>query len=327
MADLSKEFNNFHDQIVLSNSRKDSLRTSRNAIRDRIRKYFKEILKVTSPKFYMQGSFAMGTTVNPLDGEFDIDDGVYLQHLDENDNSNWPIPETVHQWVIKATDGPTKEKPMNKRTCVRVRYAGQYHVDLPIYAKYLDEQRLAEIGENGWHHSDSKALTDWFINQVSNKGEQLRRAVRFIKAWSDFQSGRRGKMPSGLILTVLVSNHYCANERDDIAFADTIGAISNAVRSAFYVYNPVDAGEELTDRLTEIQKTRFQEAISIAAEAAANAINTDERHEAAQKWRKQFGDRFPAVEKEEDTTKNKEATTKLAAVYAAQNPSKPWSYR
>ena len=25
----------------------------------------------------------MGTTVNPLDGEFDLDDGIYLQHLDE----------------------------------------------------------------------------------------------------------------------------------------------------------------------------------------------------------------------------------------------------
>ena len=108
MAELSKEFNNFHDRIVLGNGQKESLRKSRNAIRDRIRKYFKEIIKITSPRFYMQGSFAMGTTVIPLDGEFDIDDGVYLQHLDESDNSNWPVPDTVHQWIVKATGGHTK---------------------------------------------------------------------------------------------------------------------------------------------------------------------------------------------------------------------------
>ena len=116
MPELSKEFNNFHDRIVLGNGRKESLRKSRNAIRDRIRQYFKEIIKVTSPRFYMQGSFAMGTTVNPLDGEFDIDDGVYLQHLDENDNSNWPVPDTVHRalhlpatctyWQVRAAGAP-----------------------------------------------------------------------------------------------------------------------------------------------------------------------------------------------------------------------------
>ncbi len=131
-------------------------------------------------------------------------------------------------------------------------------------------------------------------------------------------------MPSGLILTVLVSDHYCADQRDDIAFANTIKAISNAVRFAFYVFNPVDAGEELTARLTEAQKTRFQKAISDAADAAAKAIDTDDRHEASKTWRKQFGDRFPTVEKKNDISPKKVATAKLATIYAAKNPSKPW---
>ena len=327
MADLHLEFNTFHDRIALTSSKKNSLRIARNALRDKIRKYFRETLKLIVPKFQGQGSYAMGTAVNPLNGEFDIDDGVYLQHLDTNDKSQWPTPATVHQWLVKATDGHTSEKPMDKRTCVRVRYAGQYHVDLPAYSELYGDYLLAEKGDKGWHRSDPLALTDWFRGQVKNHGEQLRKMVRYLKAWADFQSSRFGVMPSGLILTVLVCNSYRADQRDDIAFADTIRAISNAVRFAFCLYNPVDSGEELTARLTEVQKTRFQESISNAADAVAEAIDTDDRHEASKTWRKQFGDRFPAVEKENGSNQKKEATAKLATIYAAQNPSKPWGYR
>ena len=326
MADLSSEFNTFHDRITLTSGKKDSLRKARNALRDKIRRYFRGTLKLNIPKFQGQGSYALGTTVNPLTGEFDIDDGVYLQHLDTSDNSQWPAPDTVHRWLVQATDGHTGEKPMDKRTCVRVRYAGQYHVDLPAYGELNGDYLLAGKGDKGWHRSDPLALTDWFKGCVKNHGEQLRKMVRYLKAWADFQSGRLGTMPSGLILTVLASNHYCADLRDDIAFANTLGAISNAAGSALYVYNPVDAGEELTARLTEAQKTRFQEAISDAADDAAEAINIDDRHVAAKTWRKQFGDRFPAVEKEKDTNQDKEAAAKLATVYEARNPSKPWGY-
>lgn len=174
MANLHKEFTKFHDQVALTSGKKESLRKSRNAIRDRIRKYFSYALKVASPKFHGQGSYAMGTTVNPLDGEFDIDDGVYLQHLDDNDDSEWPTPETVHRWLVNATNGHTNEKPIDKRACVRVRYASQYyHVDLPSYAKLNSKYMLAEKGAKGWHRSDPKALTDWFKEQVKRKANNF----------------------------------------------------------------------------------------------------------------------------------------------------------
>src|ERR1044072_3621863 len=125
MANLHNEFQTFHKNVALSQAQKESLRQSRDAIRGRIENYFKEKLKVEVPKFHAQGSFAMETTVNPLAGEFDLDDGIYLQHLDRYDKSNWPRPETVHSWIVEATDGYTNEKPIDKSTCVRVRYAGR----------------------------------------------------------------------------------------------------------------------------------------------------------------------------------------------------------
>ena len=269
----------------------------------------------------------MGTMVNPLNGEFDIDDGVYLQHLDTNDKSDWPTPETVHRWLVQATDGHTDQKPIDKRTCVRVRYAGQYHVDLPAYGELNGTYLLAEKGEKGWHRSDPLALTNWFNGSVKVHGEQLRRIVRYLKAWADFQSSRRGKISNGLIPTVMATNHFYATTRDDICFANILRAIADEVSVVFRVYNPVDVAEELTSRLTDQQKNIFQEIVAGAADAAAETIKIDDRNEASNLWQKQFGNRFPAIEKEDDANKKKAITTKLATAYAAKYPSKPWGYR
>jgi hypothetical protein len=327
MADMQTEFKTFQDQIALVSGKKASLRTARNALRERIRKHFRDVLKLNIPKFHGQGSYSMGTMVNPLNGEFDIDDGVYLQHLDTIDKSDWPTPETVHRWLVQATDGHTGQKPIDKHTCVRVPYAGQYHVDLPAYGELNGDYLLAEKGEKGWHRSDPLALTGWFKGRVKEQGEQIYRIVRYLKAWADFQSSRRGKMPNGLILTVLASDHFRADTRDDICFANTLRAIADVVGVVFCVYNPVDATEELTLRLTDQQKNRFQEAVADAADAAAEAIKIDDRYQASNIWRKQFGDRFPAVEKKNDSDQKKAIATGLATVYGAKNPSKPWGSR
>jgi hypothetical protein len=295
MADLQDEFNIFHDCIALTSGKKAVLRTVRNAIRERIRKNFRETLKIPVPKFRGQGSYAMDTTVNSIGGEYDIDDGVYLQHLDNQDDSHWPAAATVHQWLVKATDGPTREKPMDKRTCVRVRYAGQYHVDLPLYGELKGLYLLAVKSETNWPHSDPLALTDWFIAKVELYGEQLRRIVRYLKAWADFQAARRGKMPGGLILTVLAANYFRRHEQDDVSLANTFQAISDAVRIAFFVLNPVDINEELTERLTGVQKTRFQEAVKAAAKDAKEAVAQKDGHKSSKQWRKQLGNRFPLV--------------------------------
>jgi len=326
MADLNNEFMRFHDRVALNSGKKESLRKARDAIRDCIRNYFREDLEVRLPKFLGQGSYAMGTTVNPLNGEFDIDDGVYLQHLDESDDSNWPTPETVHRWLVKATDGHTKEKPIDKRTCVRVRYAGQYHVDLPSYANLNDEYMLAEKGSKGWHRSDPLALTAWFKGKVEVNGEQLRRLVRYLKAWADFQSGRRGKMPSGLILSVLAAQHFRADERDDVSLANTTQGIYNAVYPIFCVYNPVDNQEELTARLTDEQKQRFQDAILDLSSDAVNAIGIGDREEASKAWRRQLGDRFPLIETSVEVGQKQEDVAKLTSLYVEKNPAKPWAH-
>lgn len=296
MADLHIEMNTFHDRIALSPGTKAVLRTVRDAIREHIRKYFHETLNISVPKFRGQGAYAMDTMVNPIGSEYDIDDGVYLQHLDNRDDSGWPAAATIHQWLMQAAGNHTREKPTDKRTCVRVRYASLYHVDLPAYAELNGQFRLADKGDARWPHSDPMTLTYWFNATVKFHGEQLRRLVRYLKAWADFQAGRWGAMPGGLILTVLAANHFEGHARDDIALANTFEAISHAVNTVFYVLNPVDIGEVLSERLADAQKIRFQNAVKAAADDAHQANAQKDAHRASKQWRKLLGDRFPLAE-------------------------------
>jgi len=85
MADCHNLFQRYHDTIKLSVSKKEFLKKGKNALRNRIKNYFKNTLKVKSPKFWSQGSYALRTIVNPIDGEYDIDDGVYLQNIEEGE--------------------------------------------------------------------------------------------------------------------------------------------------------------------------------------------------------------------------------------------------
>lgn len=324
MANLHDEFGTYFEKIKLAKWKKEFLKKGRDANRDRTRNHFRETLKKPTPKFHGQGSHMMRTTINPLEGEYDIDDGVYLQHLDANDDKDWPSPATVHRWLVEAVAGHTKEEPVDKKTCVRVRYAGDYHVDLPAYAQKGNQYLLA--AKDGWRASDPKALTVWFLAQVKSQGEQMRRNVMYLKAWADFQKGRKGKMVNGLILTILVSRHYHSSERDDISLAETVKAIQTAVKEDFEVFNPVDGSEKLTDRLTDGQKLRFQEAIAELAEQARKAIDADDEEEAARIWQRQLGDRFPKVEKEKSENHKKQQVAGLVATCLGNNPPKPWGY-
>jgi hypothetical protein len=227
--------------------------------------------------------------VTPLDGEFDIDLGVYLQNLPQD---NWPSPDIVHRWIFNAVEEHTKEAPKDKRTCVRVTYAGYYHTDLPIYGPSIENSYLAEKGEKGWHESNPVAFTNWFIERVKKEGEQLRRIVHYIKAWADFKSSN-AKLPKSFILTILAANHFMESDRDDVSFSSTMKNIYESINISTVITNPVNPNEIVSERITESQWSNFNDELSSLKDNASDALKNDEKEEASKTWRKVFGDRFP----------------------------------
>lgn len=301
MADCSDLFNKFQEEISLNESKRDYLKQARDAIRNRIKNYFTKEKEYIPPKFWIQGSYKMQTIVNPINGEYDMDDGIYLQNIDKDNKDSWPNPEIVHNWIYQAVKGHTQENPIDKRSCVRVIYAGKYHVDLPIYGIFKDDIYLAEKGEKGWHLSNPKDLTDWFSEQVKQNGDQLRKIIRYFKAWADYQTkSKNKKLPSGLILTILAAESYENRDKDDASFGRTIRNIYQKILNSFVIYNPVDKEEVLSDQLTDTQKEDLKLLISNLLDSANQALGENSKKEACKIWRKEFGDRFTNCDNIED---------------------------
>ncbi|WP_338555593.1 CBASS cGAMP synthase [Paenibacillus sp. KS-LC4] len=295
-------FIDFHSEIFLTSDKKESLRTSRNAVREKIKKHFRDKLKLEEPKFYGQGSYMMNTTVVPIDGEFDIDDGIYLQNLEGVEEKDWPIPTTVHNWILDAVNGHTSSSPVDKNTCVRVIYKANYHVDLPIYVMSGSHPKLAHKSK-GWIDSDPKELTKWFNGEATSKGAQLKRIVRYLKAWKDYKEGET-KLPSGMILSILAINHFVSDykDNDDKALVETVRAIKEALDTSFSLVRPVFPSEELINDWSETKKTNFLDKLDSLIKKGDEALTSSDKTSASKKWRGIFGDRFPEYQAPDSET-------------------------
>jgi hypothetical protein len=294
MANLHDEFGRFHDAIQLSANRHTDVQIARNRIRERIRSYFFEILNQPVPRFRSLGSDVIGTSINSLNDDCGTTDGVYLQLKRRHGDGNWPTASTVHQWLIKATGG----QPLDDHTGVQALYSGSCHVNLRIYRQLDGKTMLAvnnDTNAGSWLTSDPLPFIRWFRDYANLRGEQLRRVVRYLKAWADLQSCRLGPLPGGFVLTSLAVNHFQDDKRDDVAMTKTLMEIATAVQFRVLVLNPVNIYEELSASLTDAQKTCFQEAVREAAADAFEAVATENRREASRYWRKQLGDRFPSA--------------------------------
>jgi hypothetical protein len=218
MANCHDLFTDFNKTITLNDSKRKSLKKSRKSLRNKIRKYFDEEKKdETKPKFTGQGSFVVDTIVEPIplvveeDGEektllfYDVDDGVYFI----GEKKDRKTVQTYHTWIKDAVTGHTSTPPIDKNTCVRVKFSDGHHIDLPIY--YKEENGIPELAHKakGWIESDPKAFQEWFEGKIDGK-EQLRRIVRFLKAWSEYRETQRKDKPmvTGFILTILACNNY-----------------------------------------------------------------------------------------------------------------------
>ncbi|MEO0728305.1 MAG: CBASS cGAMP synthase [Bacteroidota bacterium] len=300
----------FNSIIRLNDSKRKSLKKSRKALRDRIRKYFRENKPYElQPKFSSQGSMVIDTIIEPIprkekiDGKeqtvlyYDVDDGVYFI----GNQFDRKAVQTYHNWIREAVDGHTAIPAKDKNTCVRTLFADGHNIDHPIYFKDGSVPELAHMAK-GFTQSDPKAFRDWFEVQVKDK-PQLRRLVRYIKAWCDYRKFTRPdqKLPSGFIMTILTCQNYYAHDRDDIALKETLVLIKDALRRNFTCYRPtIDTTENL---LIEYWNHRVSliEQLGVFITNGNAALEERNHKKACGHWQKSFGDRFPCQNaKDED---------------------------
>jgi len=320
MATLHQQYIDFNSKIALSDTRRESLKTSRRDLRIKIRKCFRdEHEDELQPRFGGQGSFMMNTIINPIPVydhlgnkliKYDLDDGIYF--IERPDESNQKTIETWHDWVYESVDGHTNTPPERHNACVRVIFADGHHIDLPIYYKLEDQIEIAHRIDR-WTISDPKEFYQWF-NQLKTK--QLERIVRYFKAWKNFQESENSylDLPNSLPLTILAANNYVQNSNDDTAFEKTARKMLDELSEfdGFKCLRPTTPeGEDLFAAYSAAKRSTFLtrlEELVIASEDAATESN---QRRATEILRDQFGDRFPLGADTDDQAKSQSLAAAL----------------
>ena len=102
--------------------------------------------------------------------------------------------------------------------------------------------------KNGWIRSNITEFEKWFTGKKKDN-IQLSQIIRYLKDWGNNQTF---EMPNGVVMTVLASNYQVKNQRDDIAFLETLKNIREALIENFSCKMPaVPYGVKLKER-TEI---------------------------------------------------------------------------
>ncbi len=316
MADCNDLFLKFLSEITIKTECSKNLQRGRDAIKREIDNYFSNKLKVGMPDFYLQGSYSLKTMVTPLnpEDEYDLDDGIYLKHTD--DDISEPTTEEVSNWIFEAVKGHTKKKPENKKNCVRVIYADGYHIDLAVYRRISGEYYLARLGDDQWVPSDARAFNNWFYERLE-RNEQMRSCIKYLKAWKDF----KGCDLKGIHLTVLVGlNHVPVSDRDDMSLAETVGKIVEYLKDNKAIYNPVDSKENLIEGWSVGMIAAAIDDLEKLYDKACEAVQSDDKEKAAKLWQMAFGDRFKFDDEEDG-----EDTQRTAPAIVIKDAPKPWS--
>lgn len=338
MANNHDQFIVFNDTIELTKTKKDTLKGNRTVLRRTIKKYFDENKPdEIKPNFRSQGSFVMKTTVNPIprktdDGKkdlykYDVDDGVYFIG-DEGENDRKSI-DTYHNWIYDAVKDHTEKGAEKKNTCVRVCYADGHHIDLPIYYKIDEDGSIPELAHKskGWIDSDPKEFFEWFNNLVYSN-QQLRRIVRYLKAWCDYRNFQNSsvKMPSGFIMTILTSENIVYDTRDDIALKKTIENIQKKIDKnhggKFECKRPTTPrGEDLFANFSNARRDYFLSQLDSFITSARQAIDGKNPKTSCLKWQKHFGDRFSCSTAEDEDEQSNAKSYSAPAVIATNAKS------
>lgn len=299
MANLHQAFINFDKNVKLTEAKKADIRRRRDVVRDKIRAFFKDELKYNQPKFQSQGSFTINTALNPINGnEVDIDDGIYLQHVSQNENE-WLSPKEAHKLIVDALEDHTKDGCEDKTSCVRLIYANDFHIDFPIYIMKNGHARLANTKTNTWIESDSKDFKDWFYN--NRKSEQINRIIRYLKAWRDFTKADF----TSIELTILVVNNFYGDDRDDRALYHTLEECVKELNTKGGIKKPVSPYEDLWENYSDEKKQALRKNLKDLYDDLKGAINNTSENRASLILQQQFGDRFPKL-KDKDTVPIKE---------------------
>jgi hypothetical protein len=313
MANCHHLFQSFHEEICIGKVKKDRMISSKNSLRSRIRKWFKDNHSEYEPKFYIQGSHKMKSGIRTWEDICDLDDGIYFFRAPD------VTATTLQGWVWDAVNGYTSTAPEHRKKCIRSPFVNDYEIDHPVYYKVDGKPYQLAVKNTGWEDSDPKEMVDWFCKRKDKEGRLIRN-IQYLKGWCDEV---RNKMPSGLAMTILATNakgRIVLNERDDITLKDILKEIRTALSNKFECIVPAVPNDDLFADYDENRKNNFLTELDNFCDDADKALREENELVASKLWRKHLGSRFPLGEDKKEQSNSRVLTA--ATIGAAT--SNPW---
>ncbi|MGF7535123.1 nucleotidyltransferase [Bacillus mexicanus] len=348
MASCRSQFNEFHEKIKLKEENAD-LKEKRDIIINKLKKNLKDETDYNFEPFN-QGSYAMNTGIKPLDGDYDIDVGLYF-NMSKDDVD----PIEAKKWVFKVLEDQLEDQTSDvsiKKPCITATYEEGYHVDVTVYATenndgkvYLAKGKPTSKAEDKfWDESNPKDLIKEIRDHLSDKDDrrQFRRIVRYLKRWKDIKFDSVNGKPTGIALTSCVY-HWLEIQKDVDQFSgkttyNDLEALINIVskmlsRFELYwvevdgeykfmprlkVHLPVEPKPELFEKMTDKQMSTFKEKLETLLKALEEAKEKTDPTDAAQVLKGQFGDDFPVPERP-DTAKKSAARAVIPSSESASD--------
>lgn len=255
---------------------------------------------------WLQGSYKFGTQIRPakLGAEFDIDLGLYFKWPGDADATNedpavlkGQIQRSLQDYAAEAEDEVLEVVEPPKERCSRIRFSGDFHIDIPAY--HLDpgrDARALATETKGWEVSDPKAFYLWFRQQFEDDDtSQVRRLIRYLKMWAAL---KLPEPPASVLMTVLVSQAFqtfpdADLETDDLALRNIAQAILNRLDADTEVANPVNRREDL-NRMSPEATGAFLVGLRRLIDIADAGLAATTETGAAFAWTQAFDHFFPA---------------------------------
>ncbi|MDI3321418.1 nucleotidyltransferase domain-containing protein [Pinibacter soli] len=235
---------------------------------------------------YPQGSVAIGTTVKPFQGdEFDLD---VVLHIKRGYSNFTPLE--IYNALLKKLEGDGRYSHMveKKRRCVRLNYAGDFHMDiLPGCMIVISDEKNIMVPDRelkDWTISNPKGYVEWFLSiaNLSKKSElqayynrlyelkaeiqelpdddflskkPLQSAIQLIKRYRDIYFEHKSEFAtSSIIITTIAAGFY----RGENSIFGTIDSILTRIQqesrlpqfktSRLKVTNPVNPNEDFSEK-------------------------------------------------------------------------------